>query len=390
MKIERIKQKSIFFIRYFGDALFYPFFYLYLINFGYKDSTIGWILMIFPLTAIFINPIWGLLSKNPNSNKKIAILLCGLEAISIMILVLVGANPIFIVILTFLISILGQPTYILLDGYALAFSKEEEIEYSSIRVFASLGYALAALVAGILAEKFGFQVPFLLAAFLFSIAGMILVLKKDIKFNKDVSSKQKYDLKELFKNKRFWFLIIQLFLFIQTMYSIENYIPKFYKLAIGINDQQYGFLIFGIVILEVIFLFFMPKIAKKIKTDKLVLIATLLLVLRIIIYIFSKDKVLLILVSLLRAPIMAVFLYGFYKLFEEIVKPYNITMSIFIFNISSNIYRVFLTVIFGYIIINDDYKYVFISGICFLTISLILYFVQKLIFKDKKIKEIKE
>lgn len=385
MNIERIKQKTIFFIRYFGDALFYPFFYLYLINFGYKDSTIGWILMIFPLTAIFINPIWGLLSKNANSNKKIAILLYGLEAICILILVLIGANPLFIVLLTLLIAILGQPGYILLDGFALAFCEEEKIEYSSIRLYASLGYAIAALVAGILAEKYGFQIPFLLAAFLFSLAGILLVFKKDLKIKTNVSSKGSYDLKELFKNKRFWFLVAQLFLFIQTMYSIENYIPKFYKLAIGINDQQYGLLIFGIVILEVVFLIFMPKIAKKIKTDKLVLIATLLLVLRIFIYIISKDKLLLILVSLLRAPIMGVFLYGFYKLFQEIVKPYNITMSMFIFTISSNIYRVFLTVIYGYIIINDDYKYVFMSGIGFLTISLFLYFLQKIIFKNKKI-----
>ncbi|MDD3348838.1 MAG: MFS transporter, partial [Bacilli bacterium] len=58
-------------IRYFGDAFFYPFFALYLINSGLTESKIGFILSITPIIAIIANPIYSHLCQDIKTTRKV-------------------------------------------------------------------------------------------------------------------------------------------------------------------------------------------------------------------------------------------------------------------------------------------------------------------------------
>ena len=51
--------KVLYFIRYFGDSLFYSFFQLFLYSKGFPESRIGLILAITPITSILVNPFWN-------------------------------------------------------------------------------------------------------------------------------------------------------------------------------------------------------------------------------------------------------------------------------------------------------------------------------------------
>ena len=53
------KYQWTYFVRLFGDAMFYPFFALYLSSINIVNEQIGIIMMIFPLVAIIINPMWS-------------------------------------------------------------------------------------------------------------------------------------------------------------------------------------------------------------------------------------------------------------------------------------------------------------------------------------------
>ena len=115
--LETFKYQLTNFIRYAGDAFFYPFLIYYLHYVGLDNSQAGLILMIMPLVAIFINPIWSLFSKNVNYNRWFFSILTILEGIGVILLVQAGSSLTLIILTIILIAIVGQPIYILLDSF---------------------------------------------------------------------------------------------------------------------------------------------------------------------------------------------------------------------------------------------------------------------------------
>lgn len=67
---EIVKYRLLSLIRYLGDALFYPFFSLYLSSKGLGESAIGFILSITPIISILANPLYANLCKNVNTISK--------------------------------------------------------------------------------------------------------------------------------------------------------------------------------------------------------------------------------------------------------------------------------------------------------------------------------
>ena len=79
-----------------------------------------------------------------------------------MIVLLIGKTSVeSIVFITILVAIAGQPFYILLDGYTSIFAKNNGYQYSKIRLFGSLSYALSTLAAGYVIKFYGFGTAFL-------------------------------------------------------------------------------------------------------------------------------------------------------------------------------------------------------------------------------------
>ena len=91
-KKEIIKLDLAFLIRYMGDALFFPFMFLYFQSLGYKNDQISYILIIFPLVSIFINPFWTYFTKNINKNIFLIVALTILETAAILAFVFFTKN----------------------------------------------------------------------------------------------------------------------------------------------------------------------------------------------------------------------------------------------------------------------------------------------------------
>jgi PPP family 3-phenylpropionic acid transporter len=172
MKNETRKYKLAHIIRYIGDAFFYPFFALYLSTIGKTKTEIGLILMILPLVGIFINPLWSLFSKNINSNRIFVIILSIIEAAAIFYLIQVQALP-FVVIGTLILAIVGQPYYTLFDGYTTIYSMQNKVNYSSIRLYGSLGFAVGILISGYVIEYQGYELAFIIAASLYILVSLL-------------------------------------------------------------------------------------------------------------------------------------------------------------------------------------------------------------------------
>lgn len=82
-------------------------------------------MMIMPLVAIFINPIWSKFSKNINYNRIFIRILTVIEAIAVVILANIGANVWLIILVIFIIAVVGQPYYILFDSFTVMYAKQK-------------------------------------------------------------------------------------------------------------------------------------------------------------------------------------------------------------------------------------------------------------------------
>ena len=85
---ERMKYYILTFIRYLGDAFFYPFFALYLHtkdNVG--EARIGILIALTPLIGLVANPIFSKICKNFKILKSVLGIIGILEAIMICVLV---------------------------------------------------------------------------------------------------------------------------------------------------------------------------------------------------------------------------------------------------------------------------------------------------------------
>ena len=134
------------FFRYFGDCLFYGFFYKFLESRGLNASEVGLITCLTPLVALVTNPFWSHISKNANSNRKIMMIITVLEGIAILVFTQVNVIE-FIALLTVLVAFVGSPFYSLHDGFIGTFAKTYNKDYTKIRFLGTIAYCSASLAA---------------------------------------------------------------------------------------------------------------------------------------------------------------------------------------------------------------------------------------------------
>ena len=160
-------------------------------------------MMIMPLVAIFINPIWSKFSKNINYNRIFIRILTVIEAIAVVILANIGANVWLIILVIFIIAVVGQPYYILFDSFTVMYAKQKNISYATIRIVGTLSYAITVIISGLVAT-YSYQLAFYIGAGLFVLTSLLITFIKPLDINVDDSLSHKPEPKELFRNKPYW------------------------------------------------------------------------------------------------------------------------------------------------------------------------------------------
>ncbi|MDD4468542.1 MAG: MFS transporter [Acholeplasmataceae bacterium] len=353
MKNETRKYKLAHIIRYIGDAFFYPFFALYLSTIGKTKTEIGLILMILPLVGIFINPLWSLFSKNINSNRIFVIILSIIEAAAIFYLIQVQALP-FVVIGTLILAIVGQPYYTLFDGYTTIYSMQNKVNYSSIRLYGSLGFAVGILISGYVIEYQGYELAFIIAASLYILVSLLTKWIKPINLSDDLTLNEKPQPKQLVHNKKFLLFVGFYAISMAVIFGSDSFLPLFFETK-GIGPDGYGWISFFTVILELIFLLLLSKFGSKIKLKWIMMLIALLNALRYFIFSLDTHIYLLIASSLLRSLIIGGLLYVAVAYMQKNVSKKNITLGMMIYGSIKSAYQALLTLWGGYQIDHNGY-----------------------------------
>lgn len=349
--METFKYKIAQLIRYLGDSFFYPFFALYLSSLGNKESQIGLILMIMPLVGVVINPMWSLFAKNVNMNRIFIIILTLIEGLLLIYIMQVTTLP-FIVVGVLLLAVVGQPFYMLFDGYTAIYNIQSGTSYSSIRLFGSLGFAIGVLAAGYVTKHLGFHYAFYTAAVFFMLLSLMLMWIKPLELKEDLS--QKPDPKALLKNKKYIKFSLFYVISLAVLFSGDAFLGTYFEFK-GLGSDIYGMVTFMGVVMEIVVLLIYAKWGHKFKKTYVMLSIVIFNFLRFLVFSFDVNNYLLISVSLIRAITMAGLLFVGVEYMTKNVAKKNMTLGITLYSSLRLFLHAMLVFGAGYFIVDFGY-----------------------------------
>ncbi|MDE7106036.1 MAG: MFS transporter, partial [Anaeroplasmataceae bacterium] len=133
--------KILAFIRFFAEALFFPYISLYFRTQGLDISQIGILIAAIPITAIVCAPIYSRLCTNPQKTRMALLWMSGIEAIFIVGLTFIKSFGLALAGII-LISIISSSNYGMIDSLLTLIAEDHGKRYSSVRVYGSTAYML--------------------------------------------------------------------------------------------------------------------------------------------------------------------------------------------------------------------------------------------------------
>ena len=358
---EYILLRIMTFFRYFGDCLFYGYFYLFLKSRSLTESTIGMISSLTPIVALMSNPLWSHLSKNANHNRKIMMIITVLEGISILVFTQMNAIE-TIALLTILVSFVGSPFYSLHDGFIGTFAKTYKKDYAKIRFLGAIAYFSATLVAALLLKISSNNYNILLA-----ISGSIFVLLSlffiwikpiDLNITKD-GEELKRDYKAILQNKTFIIYMIVYFLVNTVSFAADSFVGLYFTDYHNMSSSHWSLIFASFLLMEFLTMLILSRRSDKLNVNVIWIIVTILYPLRSLIFAIDLPLPITIVAASFRGVSYGLMLMVNVKCIEKICGIENVTAALFIMAIFTAIIQAVSSFVFGGIIEEIGYQFFF-------------------------------
>ena len=368
----------IYFLIFISNALFLSFFQIFLASKGFNESKIGIISSITPLLCIIANPLCSLIGKN---NKRIRYLLLALSVLeAIVILLVYKVNEFSLLILVMcLVAIIDPPLFVILDSYTSSLVKENDLNFSYIRIVGTFSYALGTFISGLIIENFGYSLLFISASILMIISSIVILFLKE---NKNNEEREKGDFKRLLSNKNFLIIGIY-FIFILSFASLgDTYISIYLTNELSLKESGFGLVSSLWVVIELLVVLILNKF--NIKNEKLLLIIMGISYLSRLLFMGLEVSLpLAIFGTLLRGVGMGINIYLYVPLIIKLVKGSNISSALLLIALFKSILSTVFISISGFFIESNGYSMIFIIwSILFIFVILGYYFISKKMEKE--------
>ncbi len=156
-----------------GGGFILPFLNLFYVRVGLTGTDIGLVAAVASLIGLVTAPVWASESRkreNPRGLLQLALLLTAISYLGL------GFQAAFwgIVLLTAARALVSSGVSPLSDALTLSVTKGSKVGFGSVRVWASAGWIVSALVSGWLIERTGFGTAFA-GIFLLTCAGALIL-----------------------------------------------------------------------------------------------------------------------------------------------------------------------------------------------------------------------
>lgn len=272
---------------YIAMSTYTPFISAYYDIHGINATQIGFLLTVGPLVAIFVQPLWAMLSDKSGKRKRILALVSLGSGIT-MLTYYFGNSFMLFLFATILVTSFNTSLIPLSDAIITDHVRKNKLNFAYIRMGGTIGYAIVIVLAG------RFIKAYPSSQFIFSSLGYLILLlfvlqlpKQDnqVKLSntkriQKITKRKEIRIGSIFKNNDIFFVLIFAFIS-QIGLSFYGGFIGVYIMDRGYSQNTIGIMNCISALSEIPILFIINKLIKKVGTVKILFLSCFIMSLRI-------------------------------------------------------------------------------------------------------------
>ncbi|MDA8234626.1 MAG: major facilitator superfamily domain-containing protein 6 [Clostridia bacterium] len=312
---QELLLKLFYFIFFTTFASFLPFLPLYLREIGLESGKIGVIMGIGPLVMLLAQPVWGMVSDY--LQKRILVLRLTLLASSLATLLFpVTTEFTLIVLITVLYTFFQTPITPLADSIVLTHHEAAGGSFGKVRLWGSLGFALAVVVMGLWLQTTELKNMFTAVASLYLASFLVTLGLREHK--KAGRQKLTGQVKDILTNKRF-LLFLAYSCLVQLTFAAYNTFFGLLFTSLGGTTYTLGLAWFIAAISEIPVFLYSRTLLLRFGSRKLLVFAGLIFSLRWFFFSLVQSPVQIIFFQVLQSLSFGVFYFSAVNYVNHIV-----------------------------------------------------------------------
>jgi PPP family 3-phenylpropionic acid transporter len=271
---------AFYFLLFAAIASVGPFLVLYYQGLGFTGAQIGLLTGITPLITLFSAPLWTGLADTSRQHRTMMSLAILAGVTTLFVFPLLHAF-VPVLLIAAMLSFFTAPVTPFADSATMFMLGDEKEMYARIRLGGTIGYGLAAPVAGVLVQNYGLRSAFWASATLFLLG--FVVSQKLVYAQLTVDSPTRGRVRTLLTNPRWLLFLIMAFAGGAASAAFNNYFFPYMK-ELGANESTMGLALTVGTITEIPILFFGNRIIKRLKSYGLLILSMVVTALRLLLF----------------------------------------------------------------------------------------------------------
>ena len=270
-----------FYLLYFAAiASLMPFVVLYYRQLGFTGAQIGLLAGMSPLITLVGAPLWtGIADTTRRHRLVMSLTIAGVVVVSLIFPTFKTLGP--VILLAALVSFFGAPITPLADSATMSMLAGEKERYGRVRLGGTIGWGLAAPVAGMLIQAYGLKLAFWGYAALMPLA--LVVSQRFVYGQSAKGARLQGGVRALLANRRWVLFLITAFVGGMGFASINNYLLPYME-ELKASKTTMGIALTIAIIFELPVLFFADRLLKYFRAHGLLVLAITITGVRLLLY----------------------------------------------------------------------------------------------------------
>jgi PPP family 3-phenylpropionic acid transporter len=304
-----VKVKAIYLLLYMAYAIWRVFYNVYLEENNFTGVEIGIINALFQSTLFVVVPIWGVIADKRGIRPSLRIAV----AVSALLVLVVGnvLNFWWLIIFIFVLTLFYHPTGPLVDALAVQFAESDrkKYNYGNLRLWGSLGWAIASIVGGFIFIKLDLKYSFPLSACLFLITILFLRTPKKPTTKLYHPHFEQIHIKDIAKNRALMFFMFILFLYGVASSPVNSFM-NLYLTELGASNYIIGLAYSIQALSEIPFFILGNYLLKHLGAKRIIVLSLIVMVIRLFIYALYPNITATLIMGALQGITLSFFLVG--------------------------------------------------------------------------------
>lgn len=300
------KIRAIYLILFMAFAVWRVYYNVYLENIGFSGAEIGTLNAMLLLMFALVVPFWGFVADKKGIRPTLKWLLL---ATAVLIFSLRYLQSFWILLFYIpLLSVFYHPLGPLTDALSIQFvQNSNKHSFGSLRLWGSLGWALASIIGGFVFARIQLSNIFLVSSLLFLVLSPLLITYKRKKIYRP--NFQSFKIKEIVANKPLLFFILILTFYGIVCSPVNSFLNLYFK-GLNAGNNIIGFAYAIMAFSELPSFIIGNRLLKTLGASKLIGIAMIIMVLRLLLYGLNPNVYIALGVGALQGISLSFFLVG--------------------------------------------------------------------------------